>query len=428
MQHDRDDKSKYSLILTMLTRTYGLTMTAILLLNCLLLKVQALLSQQLDELLPVVQRVHPFSMSFHDLADKLGGTGRAQRVWEVYRSGNDPLQSNFDLGVGKQVQEKLMELMAVTGTRSSSVTSLLDHKISLDGTTKLLLELSRDRSQIESVIIPQSSSKPNKSTLCISSQVGCAQACTFCQTGRMGKLRSLETDEIVEQLWVATKWIRQKQQLDKDYPPPIENVVFMGMGEAGDNVNNVVKACQILTDDQQFRLAPRRVTLSTVGPTPQTFHELAEAPAVLAWSVHASRQHIRDVLVPTTKYKMTDLRDEGLIAALAKRSRRMRSVMIEIALIDGVNDSVEDAEHLVEFCRPILDVPGAKLIVNLIPWNDIQAPFGPASRYQRPSPENVSSYQRTLATNGVNCFIRTTRGDDEAAACGQLATMKHAKE
>ena len=124
---------------------------------------------------------------------------------------------------------------------------------------------------------------------------------------------------------------------------------------------------------------------------------------------------------------MVELRD-GLIATLRQRTKRLRTTMLEIALLDGINDSTEDAYHLVEFCRPFYtEISSVKLTVNLIPWNDISVSHGPASLYRTPSIDRVRAYQKVLADNGILCFIRTTRGDEENSACGQLATSKKNK-
>lgn len=251
-----------------------------------------------------------------------------------------------------------------------------------------------------------------------SSQVGCRQGCTFCATGRMGKIRSLSSDEILAQVY----WGNKACRLNQIYP--IDNIVFMGLGEPGDNVVQVVRTANILVDRQLFQLASRRVTISTVGPTPESFALLGEAPALLAWSVHASRDNVRKQLVPTTKYRMEELR-EGLIQALLGRSKRLRTIMLEVTLLDGINDNEVDAFHLCEFSKVILErVPGVKLVVNLIPWNDIGSVSGLPFDLRRPSMKRILDFQRVVVNSRIFCYIRTTRGDDESAACGQLATKK----
>ena len=199
------------------------------------------------------------------------------------------------------------------------------------------------------------------------------------------------------------------------------------MGEPADAAEAVVPAVRILTDREQFQLAPRRVTISTVAPNPHAFAELGQAPAVLAWSIHAANDTLRRELVPTTQYTMEELR-EALIQVLQGRSRRMRAIMLEVTLLDQINDTPQAAQELADFCQPILaQVPSVKLVVNLIPWNDISALYGPAAQYRQPSRERVEAFQAILVQNGLLSYVRTTRGDDESSACGQLATKKRQK-
>jgi len=223
--------------------------------------------------------------------------------------------------------------------------------------------------------------------------------------------------------------INNLKNLIKVYP--IDNCVFMGMGEPADNIPAVVKAATMMTDANLFQLAPRRITISTVAPNPEVFQKLAEAPVVLAWSVHSSRDDIRRQLVPTTRHSMVELRD-GLITTLRGRSKRLRNTMLEVTLLDEINDSPEHAQHLADFCKPFFEGPGAvkgiKLTVNLIPWNDISASFGPASGYRQPKEERIRAYQKVLGENGILCYVRTTRGDEENAACGMLSTKKRKKD
>jgi len=279
-----------------------------------------------------------------------------------------------------------------------------------DGTSKILAKLALDELEVETVIIPWK----ERSTLCISSQVGCRQGCNFCATGRMGLLRSLSVDEILVQVFLAQKVCRVLDIF------PVDGIVFMGMDEPADNAASVVKAAEILTNGEAgFGLAQTKVTISTVGPTPEAFGILGKAPAALAWSVHASKDRLRKNLVPTTKFSMNELR-KGYLDALLQRPIKLRTSMIEIALIDGVNDSPDDAEHLADFVLQIMkDVPGAKIIVNVIPFNDI-----PGSLFGKPSDDALYSFTNKLRTKGIKSRIRQTRGDDESAACGQLATKK----
>jgi 23S rRNA (adenine2503-C2)-methyltransferase len=229
----------------------------------------------------------------------------------------------------------------------------------------------------------------------------------------MGRLRSLTSDEILAQMFFACKICRIHDL------PPISNVVFMGMGEPSDNMDAVILATEILTARELFQLSRTKVTVSTVAPTPDAFRLLGKAPCVLAWSVHAANDELRKQLVPTTKHLMTELR-QGMIDALLDRPLNFRTSMWEVALIKGVNDSMEAADELAAFARGFVDqVPGVKLVVNLIPFNDIGHPL-----YQAPTRVAVVAFQQRLWSQAIHAHIRVTRGDDESAACGQLATTK----
>lgn len=373
------------------------------------------------------------SLTISELAEVMGGRGRALLAWDCYANGIDPalfFADPVDLGedtvealkglfassrrgqrLGKGALERLSSLYnSYTPSRVEGGVATLSHiSQSRDSTTKLLLRLS-DGLEVETVIIPWTG---GRSTLCVSSQVGCRQGCIFCATGRMGKLRSLNADEILAQLFFARKICRQKNL------PPVTNVVFMGMGEPADNKDAVIRATDIMTTRELFQLSASKVTVSTVAPTPDSFLQFAHAHCVLAWSVHAANDELRRQLVPTTKHAMTELR-QGLIDTLLIRPHNFRTTMLEVALVSGINDSEKEADELVDFAQVIIDeVPGCKLVVNLIPFNDIGQ-----NRYTKPSMEAVSVFQKRLREFGLVAHIRTTRGDDESAACGQLATNK----
>ncbi|KAL7486713.1 hypothetical protein ACHAW6_012310 [Cyclotella cf. meneghiniana] len=373
--------------------------------------------------------------------------------------------------LGNGALSLLSELHSHCGGRIENGLATLVHiSTASDGTTKLLLRLV-DGFEVETVLIPfwasghpkneggeSSDETPwnddsdkrtslgratryaslGRTTVCISSQVGCKQGCTFCATGRMGKLRSLTSDEILVQLFYAKKIVRLSRDgiLDSGNPdddslvlPPVTNIVFMGMGEPADNAKSVRNAIEIMTRRELFQLGSNRVTVSTVAPTPEAFMEFCESKCVLAWSVHAVRDDLRKKLVPTTKYTMEELR-QGLIDTLNKRN--LRTVMIEVALIADVNDSLREANELADFVRYItMEVPGSKLICNLIPYNDIGGGTSndgnAGNRYRKPSIGRVLSFQRRLQEVGVYSHVRGTRGDEESAACGQLATSRKKK-
>lgn len=245
--------------------------------------------------------------------------------------------------------------------------------------------------------------------------------CTFCATGRMGKVRSLTSDEILAQMFFACKMCRIHSL------PPVSNVVFMGMGEPADNASAVTRAVVQLTTREFFQLSASKVTVSTVAPDPGSFAKFAQAPCVLAWSVHAVRDDLRRKLVPTTKYTMVELRQGLIDAMLSRPQNHLRTIMLEVALMDGVNDSATEADELAEFARGIVEaVPGSKLLVNLIPYNNIngQEEHLLLGCYRKPDPDRVKAFQRRLWLQGISAHVRTTRGDDKSAACGQLATQK----
>ena len=383
-------------------------------------------------------------LNVEELGERLGGLGRGRIAWDCYSNGIDPQlffsgretsesvpQVQKLLPNSRQTQtlgkESLELLLQVNGGLSveDGIASLVHVSRSQDNTTKLLLKL-HDGLQVETVLIPSNGKRRQRTTVCISSQVGCRQACTFCATGRMGKLRNLNPDEILVQLFYAIKLCRQT------FLPPVSNVVFMGMGEPADNIEAVIQACHVMTTRELFQLSRTRILISTVAPTPNAFHHLAQAPAILAWSVHAARDDLRRQLVPTTKYSMVELR-QGLIDALLLR--KDRTCMLEVALMDQVNDSIREADEMVEFVKEIIkQVPHVQIVVNLIPYNthhqdqqQQQQKPDRFSNYRKPSLSRVLAFSNRLAEQGLYVRIRETRGDDESAACGQLATQKQNK-
>ena len=408
------------------------------------------------------------SMTLEELSETIGGLGRSRIAWDCMRVGVDPHylfspDDNIDTSSEYADKEALKRQVLISSRRTqplgssalNNLSSLHSHcgntienglatlvhiSPSSDGTTKLLLRLV-DGFEVETVLIPFWSNNKNddternkdkgRTTVCISSQVGCRQGCTFCATGKMGKLRSLTTDEILAQMFFAQKIVRLSCTNNEVYPmngielPPISNVVFMGMGEPADNADSVRGAIDIITHNGLFHLSASRVTVSTVAPSPEAFDEFVDSKCVLAWSVHAVRDELRKQLVPTTKYSMVELR-QGLIETLKKRN--LRTTMVEVALIDEVNDSIREADELAEFLGEITkQVPGAKLVCNLIPYNDIGG-GGTASFFRKPSLERVLKFQKRLQELGVYAHVRGTRGDDESAACGQLATSRKQKK
>ncbi len=280
------------------------------------------------------------------------------------------------------------------GYCSITAPEMLVEQIASDGTRKWAIEMSCGN-RVESVFIPED----KRGTLCVSSQIGCALACTFCSTARQGFNRNLSVSEIIGQLYVAQKRLGQKTR--------ITNVVMMGMGEPLLNFNNVVAAMNLMMDDFTFGLSKRRVTISTSGIVP-AMNRLNEVCDVsMAVSLHAANDDLRDELVPINqKYPLKELMDA--CREYAKQGPR-KYITFEYVMLEGVNDSIQDARQLVKLLK---DVPSK---INLIPFN----PF-PNSNYLCSPREVISQFKDVLYKAGIVTTIRKTRGEDIDAACGQL--------
>jgi 23S rRNA (adenine2503-C2)-methyltransferase len=294
--------------------------------------------------------------------------------------------------VSKLLRQKLAEVAEI---RLPEVISQAD---SADGTRKFLIKVAGGNA-IETVFIPDG----ERGTLCVSSQVDCS----FCATGKQGFNRDLGADEIVAQIWLAAKSFGQ---LEEGGPRKVTNVVFMGMGEPLLNFDNVVDAVNIMMHDNCYGISKRRVTISTSGVVPALDRLGQYTDACLAISLHAPNDALRDQLVPVNKkYPIAMLLDSAkrYIAGLPDTHRKLT---IEYTLIDQVNDRPEHAEELAKLLR---DVP---VKINLIPFN----PFSLVN-YKRVSNNALRRFQQILIDEGYITTIRTTRGDDIDAACGQLA-------
>jgi 23S rRNA (adenine2503-C2)-methyltransferase len=266
--------------------------------------------------------------------------------------------------------------------------------LSVDGTRKFVLELADSR-RIEAVFIPDTPSM----TFCISTQVGCAMACDFCLTGKMGLVRNLTAGEIAGQVRVLAS---ATGMLDHPF-----NIVLMGMGEPLHNYDNTMKALTMLHSEHGLAVSPRRVTLSTVGIVPG-LDRLAHEPSMpnLAISLHATTDEQRSALVPSNrKYSLASILDACRRFPLKKRSR----ITFEYVMLSGVNDTPEDARRLVKM------LAGIKGKVNLIPLNP-----APGIPYDRPSDERVDRFAQLLADRHITVSVRKSRGRDIRAACGQL--------
>jgi len=268
---------------------------------------------------------------------------------------------------------------------------------SADGTRKLLLRLD-DGTEIESVIIPTD----DRTTLCISSQAGCAMACQFCATARMGLHRNLAASEILGQIIASRSGCSDGERLT--------NYVFMGMGEPLANYAQLSRALTIMTAEWGLAISPRRITVSTVGLVPAMERLLADFPVNLAVSLHATSDRLRDQLAPINRrYPLTELLDACCRLPLSRRSR----ITFEYVMLSGVNDSLEDARRLLRMLAPL------KSKVNLILFN----PF--AGALFQPSPrEQVEDFRAILLQGNLTATIRESRGQDIAAACGQLYAEK----
>lgn len=276
---------------------------------------------------------------------------------------------------------------------------VLQEHISKDGTRKWIIRLSCGNS-IETVFIPEQ----GRGTLCVSSQVGCALACTFCSTAQQGFNRNLKASEIIGQLWLANDYLNKDPKGNRI----VTNVVMMGMGEPLANYNNVITAINLMRDDLAYGISWRRVTLSTSGMVPMIDKLREDCHVSLAISLHAANDELRSQIIP--------LNDKYPIAVLLDACRRYveghqkRHITIEYVLLDGINDSTKDAKDLMKLLK---DLPTK---INLIPFN----PF-PGTAY-RCSPKNViARFQKQLLDAGFVATVRKTRGDDIVAACGQLA-------
>ncbi len=330
---------------------------------------------------------------FADLGEK---PFRARQVLQwIHQCGVDDFSQMSNLS--KALRSKLE---AVAEVRPPELVQQLE---SVDGTRKWLTRVSGG-SCIETVFIPEK----KRGTLCVSSQIGCSLDCSFCATGKQGFQRDLTAAEIVGQLWLAA---RSFGSLNPQAERVISNVVLMGMGEPLLNFDNVVDAVNLMMDDHAYGLSKRRVTLSTSGVVPMLDELGKHTDVSLAVSLHAPNDALRDELVPINrKYPI------AMLLASVKRYLAglpdKRSATIEYTLIDGVNDRPEHARQLAELLR---DVPSK---INLIPFN----PFS-LSDYRRVSNNSLYRFRDILVEAGYTTTIRTTRGDDIDAACGQLAGM-----
>jgi 23S rRNA (adenine2503-C2)-methyltransferase len=316
---------------------------------------------------------------------------RARQVlhW-LHQAGEDDFARMSDLS--RPLREKLVASACVQGPQTVGDT------LAEDGTRKWLLKVDAGNA-VEAVFIPET----NRGTLCVSSQAGCVLDCAFCSTGKQGFNRNLSTAEIIGQLWLANRLLRT-QALQR----PVTNVVLMGMGEPLLNLEAVIPALRLMTDDNAYGLSRRRVTVSTSGVVPEMDRLRDECPVALAVSLHAPNDALRERLVPVNrKYPLREL----LAACNRYLEKAPRDfVTFEYVMLAGVNDADEHARQLVALAREV------RCKFNLIPFN----PF-PDSGFKRSAPERIAAFAEILRRDGLTVTTRKTRGDDIAAACGQLA-------
>lgn len=309
--------------------------------------------------------------------------GRNVLKW-IHKHGVSEFEAMTDLA------KKLRARLAVEA--EVRIPELVVEQVSWDGTTKWVLALA-DGQRIETVLIPDG----RRSTVCVSSQVGCALDCAFCSTAQQGFNRNLTVGEIIGQVWHATR--------ELGHPPT--NIVMMGMGEPLANFDAVVKAMNIMQDDLTYMLAKSRVTLSTAGIVPNIYRLREESDVSLAVSLHAPENDLRDELVPINrKYPLQEL-----IPACRDfiRNDKRRKITWEYVMLDGVNDSDHHAKALLR----LLDGVPSKL--NLIPFN----PF-PGSVYATSATERIEAFRQRLLRGGIMAIKRKPRGQEIDAACGQL--------
>ncbi|MCG6937936.1 MAG: 23S rRNA (adenine(2503)-C(2))-methyltransferase RlmN [Gammaproteobacteria bacterium] len=296
--------------------------------------------------------------------------------------------------LSKELRNKLAEISCIENLQVAK------DLLSKDGTRKWLLQLA-DGNFIETVFIPED----DRGTLCVSSQVGCALDCSFCSTGRQGFNRNLSTAEIISQVWLASVLLEEEMKPGRK----ITNVVMMGMGEPLLNFDNVVRAVSIMMDDFAYGLSKRRVTVSTAGVVPAIDRLGDRLDMRLAVSLHASNDALRNKLVPlNNKYPLKELM-AACVRFIDKQNTRSR-ITFEYVLLDGINDKPEHARELVKLLK------GVPTLMNLIPFNPFEG-----SGYKTSSKQAVSRFSEILHNAGITTVVRKTRGEDIAAACGQLA-------
>ena len=320
---------------------------------------------------------------------------RARQIWRwVWRHGLTRFEDMTDLG--KQARQELAQHLTIT--RPSISTSQQSH----DGTIKWLLRFA-DGHEAECVYIPED----GRGTLCVSSQIGCTLTCPFCHTGTQRLVRNLSVAEIIGQVLIAMDALGEWPATHQGRR--LTNIVLMGMGEPLYNYDNVAKAMRIIMSNEGIGISKRRITLSTSGIVPEITQAGTELGVNLAISLHASNDALRDILVPINRKYPLDVLIEACRNYPALSNARR--ITWEYVMLDGVNDSDDDARALL---KRIQGIPSK---INLIPFN----PW-PNSPYQCSPPERIADFAKIVMKSGYASPVRTPRGDDILAACGQLKT------
>jgi 23S rRNA (adenine2503-C2)-methyltransferase len=364
-------------------------------------------------------RVELVGLSKEQIREKLEAAGlepkpaklRAKQLWHwIYNRGVSDFAAMSD--IAKAQRGWFAERFVI------SRPEVVEAQVSSDGTRKWLLR-THDGHDFEMVFIPDA----DRGTLCVSSQVGCTLNCRFCHTGTMQLVRNLEPAEIVGQVMLARdalgEWAKAGEQPEKDYQPEgrmLTNIVMMGMGEPLYNFDNVRDALKIVMDGDGLGLSRRRITLSTSGVVPMMARAGEEIGVNLAVSLHAVTKEIRDEIVPLNrKYGI-----EALLEACAAYpgANNARRITFEYVMLKGKNDSDEDARELVRLIRKYR-LPAK---VNLIPFN----PW-PGAAYECSDEERIRSFSNIIFEAGISAPVRTPRGRDIDAACGQLKTAAERK-
>ncbi|MBW2013314.1 MAG: 23S rRNA (adenine(2503)-C(2))-methyltransferase RlmN [Deltaproteobacteria bacterium] len=304
----------------------------------------------------------------------------------IYLRQTDTFDTMTD--VGKEIRKLLSRHFSIARLEKARI------EISQDGSKKYLFKLN-DGKYVESVLIPEK----DHYTLCISTQVGCAQGCRFCLTARGGWVRNLTRGEIIAQVRDVSKCL--------DGPKRLTNVVLMGMGEPLANYSNVVSAINTITDNNYgLGFSSRRLTLSTAGIVPKLSNLGRDTSVNLAISLNATDNKTRNMLMPINrKYPLEKLLDACAGYPLLPRRR----ITFEYILIKGINDSIKDAKRLVKLLRPI------RAKINLIPFNEYEG-----SEFNRPQESAILNFKEILNKNNYTAIIRYSKGQDISAACGQL--------